>query len=154
MIPKVVAVNLSKRLEGTQPWKMPTHCPRHLPVVRLENEVAVRCPNQINCPEQGLKRLIFFVGKSGMDIDHLGKKVVMQLVEKGFVKRITDIYQLTEDQLLQLKNFKEKSVKNLLNSIEQSKKVSLARLIMALGIKHVGAETAELLANRSQGFEG
>lgn len=81
-----------------------------------------------------------------MDIDHMGEKVVEQLVEKGLVKRVSDLYLLTEKKLMQLDGFKEKSIQNLLQSLEDSKKCPLSRFIMALGIKYVGTETAELLA--------
>jgi len=154
VIPKVVEVNLARRPPHTHPWKMPTHCPAcGTAVVRSHTEVAVRCPNKLGCPAQGLKRLIYFSGKAGMDIDHLGEKVVLQLVLKGFVSRISDIYTLKAEQLFQLEHFKEKSVHNLLTSIEKSKQVSLDRLIMALGIQHVGSETASLLANRAGNLE-
>ncbi|HEY4832608.1 MAG TPA: NAD-dependent DNA ligase LigA, partial [Waddliaceae bacterium] len=154
VIPKVAEVNLPKRPPGTYPWKMPKHCPVcGTWVVRSKDEVAARCPNTIGCPAQGLKRLIYFVGKAGMDIDHLGEKIITELVEKGFVSRISDIYKLTAEQLFQLKNFKEKSVQNVLSSIEKSKDVSLDRLIMALGIPHVGSQTAELLAHRIGNLE-
>lgn len=149
VIPKVVEVNKAKRPPHSAPWHMPTHCPAcDTPVIKIEAEVAIRCPNRTGCPAQGLRRIIFFAGKSGMDIEHMGEKVVTQLVELGFVKRISDIYDLTAEQLFLLKNFKERSVQNLLTSIEKSKEVPLARFIMALGIKHVGAETADLLASR------
>lgn len=148
VIPKVVAVILEKRPAHTHLWHMPKTCPAcGTLVVRVEKEVAVRCPNKEGCPAQGLKRIIHFASKAGMDIEHLGEKVVTQLVEKGFVKRISDIYTLTAEELAQLKNFKDKAIHNLLSSIEASKKVSLDRLIMALGIKYVGKETAEALAD-------
>jgi len=148
VIPKVVSVVMEKRPADATPWQMPEQCPAcGTQVVRTPHEVAIRCPNTL-CPAQELGRLIFFASKSGMDIEHLGEKVVTALVERGFVKRTSDFYSLTADLLLQLKNFKEKSVENLLKSIEDSKEVPLARFLMALGIKHVGKETAELLASR------
>lgn len=154
VIPKVVEVNFARRSTHTHPWKMPSTCPVcGADVVRSEKEVAVRCPNKMGCPAQGLKRLIHFAGKGGADIEHLGEKVITQLVEKGFVSRISDIYTLIPEQLALLKNFKEKSIHNLLASIEKSKDIPLDRLIMALGIAHVGAETAELLANRTGTLE-
>lgn len=154
VIPKVVEVNLLKRPKESQPWKMPNHCPAcGTEVERRKGEVAVRCPNQTGCPAQSLRRLIYFTSKAGMDIEHLGEKVIRQLVEKEFISRPSDIYMLTAEQLFQLKNFKEKSVQNVLQSIESSKDVSLDRLIMALGIKYVGAETAELLAKRCGNLE-
>ena len=154
VIPKVVEVILDMRPEHTRPWHMPAHCPAcGAEVVRSADQVAVRCPNAHGCPAQSLGRLIHFTGKVGMDIDHLGEKVIEQLVEKGFVSRVSDIYTLTQMQLAELKNFKEKAIHNVLTSIEKSKDVSLDKLIMALGIKHVGAETAELLAQRAGNLE-
>jgi DNA ligase (NAD+) len=154
VIPKVAEVIVAKRPSHTHPWKMPHHCPVcGTQVVRSPGEVALRCPNKLGCPAQGLKRLIYFASKAGMDIEHLGEKMVTQLVEKGFVSRISDIYRLTPEQLFKLKNFKEKAVHNALSSIEKSKDVTLDRLIKALGIKHVGSETATLLANRAGSLE-
>jgi DNA ligase (NAD+) len=154
VIPKVAEVNVARRPPHTHSWKMPDHCPAcGAPVVRSNEEVAVRCPNRLGCPAQGLKRLIFFAGKAGMDIEHLGEKIILQLVLKGFVGRISDIYTLTAEQLFQLDHFKEKAVQNLIASIEKSKDVTLDRLIMALGIKHVGSETASLLADRAGSLE-
>lgn len=148
VIPKVVNVHVNLRPANSKPWKMPSHCPNcGTAVVHVEGEVAVRCPN-LHCTEQRLRRLIHFAGKSGMDIDGLGIKIMEQLVQKGFVTNPSDIYQLTENELAQLEGFKEKSIHNLLTSIENSKIVPLSRFLMALGIPHVGVGTAELLANR------
>lgn len=155
VIPKVVEVNLSKRSPHAPKWHVPTHCPIcTTETVKLPGEVAIRCPNQLGCPAQGLKRLIHFTSKSGMDIDHLGEKIVAQLVDLGFVSRPSDFYFLTPDHLFQLKNFKEKAAQNLIDSLEKSKVVPLDRLIMALGIPLVGKETAELLALRGDSLEG
>lgn len=149
VIPKVVEVVLSLRPEGSVPWKMPDHCPScGSMVVRTAGEVAVRCPNSEECPSQQLRHLVYFAGKEAMDIDHLGVKVIEQLVHKGFVSKPGDFYMLKEEQLAQLEGFKEKSIHNLLESLQRSKKVSLAKFIMALGIKHVGAGTADLLARK------
>ena len=154
VIPKVVEVNLGKRPSGTTAWHMPETCPVcGMVVLRASGQVAVRCPNSLGCSAQTLGRLIHFVGKGGMDIEHLGEKVVTQLVERGFVTRISDIYSLTAQQFAQLKNFKEKAISNALESIEKSKDVPLDKLILALGIKHVGVETAELLANKAGNLE-
>lgn len=155
VIPKVVSVDLDSRPEHTHPWKMPTHCPAcGAEVVRVSGEVAWRCPNGKRCPEQRLRRITHFAGKNAMDIDNMGEKVVEQLVEKGFVSKPSDIYRLQAEQLYQLEGFKDKSVHNLLESIEKSKHVSLARFVMALGIKHVGEETASLLASKGGSLEG
>jgi len=147
VIPKVVSVNLAHRPVQSNPWQMPAHCPScGAAIIRNQEEVAVKCPNSRNCPEQQLRRLVFFAGKAAMDIEHLGEKVMEQLFNKGYVQRPSDIYQLTSQQLFQLEGFKDKSVENLLKSIDHSRQISFPRFIMALGIKHVGEGTAEMLA--------
>lgn len=147
VIPKVVQVDLNMRPKDSILWHMPTKCPScGSTVVHVEGEVAIRCPNSEGCPEQQLRRLVYFSNKDAMDIDNLGEKVIEQLFHKGFVRAPSDIYQLTAQQLAQLDNFKEKSIQNLLMSIEKSRDVTLARFIMALAIKYVGSGTAEALA--------
>jgi DNA ligase (NAD+) len=154
VIPKVVAVDHKKRPHGTHPWKMPRKCPScGASVVHSEDEVAVRCPNIEGCQEQKIRRIAFFVGKDAMDIAHLGEKAVEQLVKKGLVSNFSDIYTLTAKDLAQLEGYKEKSIDNLLKSIEQSKHATLARFILALGIKYVGTETAEILANEVRSID-
>lgn len=154
VIPKVVSVDLSQRKGHEESWTMPQTCPScHAAVVRVPGEVAVRCPNSEGCPEQQLRRLIYFSGKHAMDIENMGERVVEQLVLRGFIKTPADIYRLTEEQLYRLEGFKEKSVKNLMASIDKSRDVTLDRFIMALGIKHIGAETAELLAKKTGNIE-
>jgi DNA ligase (NAD+) len=147
VIPKVVRVDQERRPRGAHPWRMPAHCPScGAPVVHAEGEVAVRCPNAKGCAEQRVRRIAFFASKDAMDIGHLGEKVVEQLVAKGLVTRLSDLYALTMEDLATLEGFKEKSIHNLLTSIDQSRRVSLARFILALGIKYVGEGTAEILA--------
>lgn len=149
VIPQVVQVDFKKRHRDNKPWQMPRHCPIcKTAVVHVKGEVAVRCPNP-KCGEQRVRRIIYFASKQAMDIEHMGEKVVEQLVEKGLVSRISDIYLLDEKDLAKLDGFKEKSIQNLLESIEASRKCPLSRLIMGLGIKYVGTETAELLAEEA-----
>ena len=151
VIPKVVQVNLKKRAESLQVWRMPQNCPScGSEVVHYEGEVAVRCPNTKNCPEQVLRKIFFFASKDAMNIDHLGDKVIKQLVRKKIIRSIADLYRLTKEDLSQLEGFKEKSIQNLLKSIDASRKVSLARFILALGIKYVGEGAAELLAQTAK----
>lgn len=146
VIPKVVEVEKAKRPVDAKPWYMPTQCPVcHSAVLHIPGEVAIRCPNK-ECSEQRLSKIQFFASKDAMDIAHLGEKVVAQLFHKGFVRSVSDIYRLTEKELSELDGFKEKSIHNLLQSIEASKKCTLPRLILALGIKYVGEGTAEALA--------
>lgn len=149
VIPKVVSVDHAKRPSHTHPWRMPKQCPNcGTEIVKISGEVAARCPNP-HCSEQQLQRLIHFAGKHAMDIEHMGAKVVEQLVQKGFVNNPSDIYRLTAAEISQLDGFKEKAIQNLIAGIEESKNVSLPRFIMALGIKHVGAGTADLLAKKA-----
>lgn len=153
VIPKVVSVDFKKRPSHSKPWHMPHHCPIcKKEVVHRKGEVAVRCPNP-KCEGQRIRRILHFASKHAMDIEHMGEKVVEKLVEKGLVTRISDIYLLTEKELAQIEGFKEKSIQNLLKSIDASKRCPLSRLLMGLGIKYVGAETAELLAEEGGDFE-
>lgn len=150
VIPQVLEVDVKRRPAHSKAWKMPTHCPvcgTH--VVRTEGEVAVRCPNSKGCEEQVIRRIAYFASKDAMDIDHMGEKVVEQLVRKKLIKHVSDIYKLVAEDLIQLEGFKEKSIHNLLTSIDKSRHVSLARFILALSIRHVGEETAEILSREA-----
>jgi DNA ligase (NAD+) len=150
VIPKVVSVDFSKRKKDAKKFEMPKKCPIcSSDVENIEGEVAYRCTN-LNCKGQNLRSLIYFAAKNAMDIEHLGTKVMQTLVEMGFVSKPSDIYLLNEEMLSELEGFKEKSIKNLLDSIEKSKKCSFSKFIMALGIKYVGSEGADLLANYAQ----
>ena len=150
VIPKVVEVDKDKRPAQSEPWKMPDTCPAcGAPIQRIAGEVAVRCPNAHGCPEQSVRRIQYFASKAAMDIDGLGIKIVEQLVDIGLVSRPSDLFALTEKEISQLEGFKEKSIQNFLRSLDKSKEVSLEKFIMALGIKHVGARTAEDLAEKT-----
>jgi len=147
VIPKVVSVDRHKRPDDSKAWHMPKNCPScGAELVKDIHEVAIRCPNKKNCPSQITRSLIHFVSKDGLDIEHLGQKVMQQLVAKGLVATFSDIFRLDAEKLSQLDGFKEKSVQNVLNSIAKAKKTTLAKCIMALGIRYVGTETAQMLA--------
>lgn len=148
VIPKISHVVLEKRAADSSPWRMPDSCPScGAPVIRLEGEVASRCSNKAaNCIDQKICRIAFFASKGAMDIDHLGVKVVEQLVKTGLVAQLPDLYTLTKEQILQLEGFKELSANNLISSLAKSKQVTLGRFIHALGIPHVGSAIAEQLA--------
>lgn len=153
VIPKVVSVDLKKRPASSKPWKMPSLCPIcDARVIHIEGEVAIRCPN-LECSGKKYRKITHFVSKQALDIDHLGEKVVHQLMDEGLVSRPSDIYRLTEEDLENLEGFKEKSIQNLLESIEKSKETTLSRLIMGLGIAFVGKETADLLAEEARDLE-
>ncbi|MGB2579831.1 DNA ligase (NAD+) [Elusimicrobium simillimum] len=144
VIPKVVSV--VKKGNG-QPVKLPTNCPSCGSILyKDEEEVALRCINPA-CPAQLRGHLLHFASRGAMDIDGFGDAVVDQVLEKGYVKDFADIYNLTLMHLMTLELFKEKKAGNLLAAIESGKSRPLSRLLYALGIRHVGQKTAEIIAN-------
>ncbi|MGW8180906.1 MAG: helix-hairpin-helix domain-containing protein, partial [bacterium] len=129
-------------------FSMPSNCPVcGAEVIKPEDEAMHRCTNAA-CPAQALERLKHFVSRGAMDVDGIGKKMCTALFLAGLVKDVADIYYLTSEQLLEMERMADKSVSNVLGSIEKSKDRPLSRLIFALGIIHVGEETADLLASR------
>jgi len=146
VIPQVVSVVSARRPPGARPWRMPKHCPEcRSEVVRLEGEAVTRCPN-LDCPAQLRNNLLHLAGRGALDVDGLGDKLVDQLVAGGHVKRVSDLYRLDAATLLGLERIGERSAANLLAALERSKQTTLARLLIALGIRHVGEGVAELLA--------
>jgi len=146
VIPKVIRSIKERRTSTLHPWKMPNVCPMcGKKVVYKKGEIAVRCPNHTQCGGQKLQRLIFFASKNAMDIENLGPEIVKKLVENRYVSSFSDIYLLRKEDIKQIEGFKEKSVYNLLISIEKSKQTTFSRFILAIGIPYVGRGTAELL---------
>lgn len=147
VIPKIVRAIPDRRHAHAAIWKMPTHCPCcGTAVIHPEGEIAVRCPNTAMCKDQILGRLELFCSREGVNMEHVGKQLLLQLFDKGFVRTPSDLYRLTQEHLQQMRGFQEKAIQNVLSSIEERRKIPLGRLIMALGIPHVGSQTAELLA--------
>ena len=146
VIPEIVGPVKSRRSGKEKIFSMPSHCPVcGSEVIKPEGEAMHRCTNAA-CPSQALEQIKHFVSRGAMDIDGVGEKLCQALFEAGLVKDIADLYYLTREQLLGLERMADKSVSNVLNSIEGSKNRPLARVIFALGILHVGEEYAELLA--------
>lgn len=146
IIPEVVRPLPEKRTGEEQPFAMPEECPEcGSELVRLDEEVALRCINP-KCPAQIREGLIHFVSRNAMNIDGLGEKVITQLFDKNLVSNVADLYKLKYDQLIVLERMGDKSVNNLLSAIEASKDNSLERLLFGLGIRHVGAKAARILA--------
>jgi DNA ligase (NAD+) len=147
VIPKVVEViEDAEHPRGKQPFVFPTECPEcHNPAVRAEGEVDWRCVN-VDCPAKLRESLLHFGSRGVMNIEGLGEAAVQQLLDRGLVKSVADLYSLTEEQLVDLERFAEKSARTLLAEIQDSKKRGLARVLMGLGIRFVGERTAELLA--------
>ena len=146
VIPEVVKVVSEVRTGNEIKFLFPEHCPEcgHL-LVRLEDEAVTRCINP-HCFAQRLQTLIYFAGKSGMDIEGLGKKNMEQLVKEGLVTDIPDIFRLREDDLAVLEGWGRKSAENAIRSIQSSRKPSLSKFVRALGIRHVGEVNAALMA--------
>lgn len=147
VIPKVAEViSDADHPRGSKRFEFPKSCPEcGTPVVRAEGEVDWRCVNA-DCPAKLRESLLHFGSRGVMNIEGLGDAAVQQLLDRGLVKSVADLYSLTEEQLVGLERFAEKSARMLLAEIEDSKKAGLAHVIMGLGIRYVGERTAELLA--------
>ena len=150
VIPEVVEVKKERRTGKEVDFKMITECPMcNTTLVKKEGQVDYYCPNN-KCPARHIESLIHFVSRDAMNIDGLGDRIMEDFYNFHFIGNIADIYSLKdhEKDLTRLEGYGDKSVTNLLNAIEQSKENSLERLIFALGIPHVGAKTAKILAAR------
>jgi DNA ligase (NAD+) len=151
VIPHVLKV--VKEGKNRKPFRMPKHCPECGSTIhKSEDEVAYRCVNAA-CPAKRKESLLHYASRHAMNIDGLGEKIVDQLVDKGLVKDVADLYALKEDEVAALDRMAEKSAQNLLAEIEGSKKNSLARLIYALGMRFVGERTGQLLAEHFSSLE-
>jgi DNA ligase (NAD+) len=146
VIPEVVEVLKDKRDGSEAEFEMPRSCPIcGADVERPEGEAIARCIG-IACPAQVRERVIHFTSRLAMDIERVGPALVNQLIEAKFVSDPADLYSVTFDQLMSLERTGEKSARNVMDSIERSKDTTLARLVFALGIRHVGERTAQVLA--------
>lgn len=146
VIPQVVAPVKEARNGSERLWQMPERCPAcGSEVVRLPNEADYYCMAS-DCPAQFIRLLEHFAGRDAMDIEGLGSKLAVVLVENGLVRSLADLFRLTPDHLLKLEGFGERRAQNLISGIRASRSRPLARLLFALGMRHVGQTTAELLA--------
>ncbi len=158
VIPEVVMVIKEQRPPDARPFKMPSRCPVcGTGLVRQmgkgqEREKVTRCPNP-DCFGAQTRAIMHFASKTAMDIDGLGEKIILQLVEAGLVNDVSDLYRLTVNDLISLERFAEKSAQNIVDAIQGSKQVTLARFIFALGIRYVGEATAQLLARHFHTLE-
>lgn len=148
IIPEVLRVVLDQRPEDSKPYAVPTNCPAcDSELTHLEDEVALRCINP-SCPAQAQERVIHFASRNAMNIDTLGEQRVRQLFEAGLIENVVDLYDLKVPELTELERMGEKSAQKLVDAIETSKQNSMDRLLFGLGIRHVGSNTARLLAQR------
>lgn len=148
IIPEVLEVDVSLRPENTVSYEMPTHCPVcGAPAIREEQEAVIRCTG-IECPARLFRSLVHFASRNAMNIEGLGPALIEMLLEKELIKGIPDLYRLFErrDQLLSLERLGEKSVDNLIFSIERSKDSDLSKLLFGLGARHIGLRAAQLAA--------
>src|SRR5207244_3419004 len=156
VIPQVIGPILTKRPPDSRPYEIPKTCPVcGSPVVRPEGEAMARCTGGFaKCIAQRFELLKHFVGRGSMDIEAVGEKLALSLIEKKLVYDPPDLYQLTKEQLVALERIGDKSAQNVLDNIAASKSRSLTRVLFALGIRYVGYQTAELLAQAFGSMDG
>lgn len=154
IIPKIIAVDLSKRPENSQPTKYITHCPEcGTELVRQEGEAQHYCPNYNGCKPQIIGRIQHFISRKAMDIEGLGGETVALLVNAGLISNYSDLYELTTEQVIPLERMAEKSAENLVNGIEASKQIPFERVLYALGIRYVGETVAKKLAKHYKSID-
>lgn len=155
VIPEVVEAKVERRTGKEKDFVMISECPMcHTKLVKKEGQVDYFCPNN-KCPARHIEGLIHFASRDAMNIDGLGDRIMEDFYNFGFIGNIADIYSLKkhENDLIRLEGFGDKSVTNLLEAIEDSKNNSLEKLIFALGIPHVGAKTAKILASKYENMD-
>lgn len=154
IIPKVTAVDITKRNGKTKPIRYITNCPEcGTELIRTEGEAAHYCPNAIGCPPQIKGRIEHFIQRKAMDIDSLGEQTIRQLFEAGVLKTPADLYDIKKNDLFKLEKVKEKSAQNMLDGIEQSKGVPFESVLFAIGIRYVGKTVAEKLARHFKNID-
>ena len=154
IIPKIVGVNLEERQSTSMPTKYITNCPEcNTELVRLEGEANHYCPNFYGCPPQIIGRIQHYISRKAMDIDGLGGETVALLYHAGLVSNYADLYELTKEQVIPLERMAEKSAENLINGIENSKKIPFESVLYALGIRYVGETVAKKLAKHYKNID-
>lgn len=154
IIPKIIAVDLSKRPANSIPTQYITNCPEcHTQLVRTEGEAQHYCPNYNGCKPQIIGRIQHFISRKAMDIEGLGGETVALLVNEGLIQDYSDLYELTKEQVIPLERMAEKSAENLIKGIELSKEVPFERVLYALGIRYVGETVAKKLAKHYKSIE-
>lgn len=153
VIPEIVEVKKDKRTGEEIEFEMPKVCPVcGAQAVREEGEAAIRCTG-IECPAKLFRNLVHFVSREAMNIDGLGENIIQQLLDKGLIENIADIYTLRLEDIASLKKNGQKFAQNLVDSINKSKENDLYRLITALGIRHVGSKASKLLARKYKNID-
>jgi DNA ligase (NAD+) len=154
IIPKIIAVDNSKRPSSLIPTKYITHCPEcQTELVRLDGEANHYCPNFYGCPPQIIGRIQHFISRKAMDIEGLGGETVALLFNNGLVTNYADLYNLTVEQILPLERMAQKSAENLINGVSNSKNVPFENVLFALGIRYVGETVAKKLAKHYKNID-
>lgn len=154
IIPKIIAVDVSKRPEHSNPTEYISKCPEcETELIRLEGEAKHYCPNFYGCPPQVVGRIQHYISRKAMDIEGLGGETVALLVKENLIKNYSDLYELTVEQVLPLERMAEKSAENLINGVEASKQIPFERVLFALGIRYVGETVAKKLAKHYKSID-
>lgn len=154
IIPKIIGVDFTKRDPKSRPTEYISKCPEcDTPLVRNEGEAQHYCPNFNGCPPQIIGRIQHFISRKAMDIEGLGGETVALLVNEGLIGNYADLYELKKEQILPLERMAEKSAENLVNGIENSKKIPFERVLFALGIRYVGETVAKKLAKHFKNID-
>ncbi|WP_426063258.1 NAD-dependent DNA ligase LigA [Flavobacterium sp. DSP2-3-1] len=154
IIPKIIAVDLTKRLDTSETTKYITHCPEcNAELVRSEGEANHYCPNFYGCPPQIIGRIQHFISRKAMDIEGLGGETVTLLFNNGLVHNYADLYELTVEQIRPLERMAQKSAENLVNGVANSKNIPFERVLFALGIRFVGETVAKKLAKHYKSID-
>jgi DNA ligase (NAD+) len=154
IIPKIIAVDFSRRPANSEITKYITHCPEcQTELVRIAGEANHYCPNFYGCPPQIIGRIQHYISRKAMDIEGLGGETVALLFNNGLVQNYADLYQLTVDQILPLERMAQKSAENLVNGVEKSKEIPFERVLYALGIRFVGETVAKKLAKHYKNID-
>lgn len=154
IIPKILGVDLSQRPLNSEPTHYITHCPEcKTELVRQAGEAQHYCPNYNGCNPQIIGRIQHFISRKAMDIEGLGGETVALLVNEGLINNYSDLYELTKEQVVPLERMAEKSADNLIQGIEQSKKIPFERVLFALGIRYVGETVAKKLAKHYKSID-
>jgi DNA ligase (NAD+) len=154
IIPKIIAVDLSKRTDNSEPTKYITHCPEcNTELIRGEGEANHYCPNFYGCPPQIIGRIQHYISRKAMDIEGLGGETVALLFNNGLVHNYADLYELTVEQILPLERMAQKSAENLVKGVEKSKNIPFESVLFALGIRFVGETVAKKLAKHYKNID-
>jgi len=154
IIPKIIAVDFTKRPEDSQPTQYITNCPEcDTKLERIEGEAKHYCPNYNGCPTQIVGRIQHYISRKAMDIEGLGGETVALLVKEGLITNYSDLYELTVKQVIPLERMAVKSAENLINGVEASKNIPFERVLFALGIRYVGETVAKKLAKHYKSID-